>query len=121
MSPGHSQPATDHNLVYRRFFEDRQRTYLRTLVTPDVVAEHARQPLGQHSEALERLLIYFRGQPLAGKYAVAAVEPFKSFRIVALSGERGVPPRSVDDTLYASEGEALHGVFLKRVHDLLES
>ena len=39
----------------------------------------------------------------------------------SLSGFRGVAPRVVDDKVYATEDEAYHGVFLRRVQDLLES
>ena len=50
-----------------------------------------------------------------------AVKPFAEYRIVALSGRRGVPPRAVDDQVFTSEHDALHGVFLKRVQDLTDS
>ena len=79
------------------------------------------QPLGQHSEALERLLLYFRRQPQADKYAIEAIEPFSAYRIVALSGQRGVAPREVEDTIYESAAAAYHGVFLRRIQDLLET
>jgi branched-chain amino acid transport system permease protein len=49
------------------------------------------------------------------------VKPFAEYRIIALSGQRGVPPHTVDDRTYATPEEALHAIFLKRVHDLLES
>ena len=96
-------------------------TTLRRSLRPEVIEEHRRDPQGQHSEALERLLIYFRGQPQSDKYAITIVEPFKAFRIVALSGHRGVAPRVVEDKIYTSQAEAYHSVFLRRVQDLLES
>ena len=34
--------------------------------------------------------------------------------------DRGVPPRTVDDQIFTSVEEALHGVFLKRVRDLMD-
>ena len=40
---------------------------------------------------------------------------------LALSGERGAPPRNVDDRVYETIEEAYHAVFLLRVNDLLES
>ena len=64
------------------------------------MTEHQRSPQGQHSEALQRLLIYFRGRPQVDKYAIACVEVNKVYRIVALSGHRGVPPRLVEDKIY---------------------
>lgn len=121
MLPEEATEVHDKDLVYRRRFDKMQRDYLKTLVSPEVIAEHRRSPSGQHSEALERLLIYFRGQPQIDKYAIAVVEPFKSYRIVALSGHRGVAPRVVEDKIYVTPDEAFHGVFLRRVQDLLES
>jgi branched-chain amino acid transport system permease protein len=111
----------DRDEVFRRRFDKMQRDYLKTLVTPEVIEEHRRSPHGQHSEALERLLIYFRGQPLPGKYAILIVELFKAYRIVALSGHRGVAPLLAEDRIYSSTAEAYHGVFLRRVQDLLET
>ena len=113
--------TNDQDEMCRRRFDTMQRDFLRTLITPETLEEHRQSPQGQHSEALERLLIYFRRRPQAGKYAIAAVEPFKAYRIVALSGHRGVPPRVVEDKIYMSPEEAYHGVFLRRVQDLLES
>jgi branched-chain amino acid transport system permease protein len=113
--------TNDQGEVYRRRFEEMQRDFLKTLLTPEVVEEHRRSPQGQHSEALERLLIYFRRGPQAGKYAITADQQLKAYRIVALSGQRGVPPREVEDKVYASAAEAQHGVFLRRVQDLLTS
>ncbi|MRX37391.1 branched-chain amino acid ABC transporter permease [Aminobacter sp. MDW-2] len=121
MLPEEATEARDKDAVYRRRFDKIQREYLKTLVSPEVIDEHRRSPSGQHSEALERLLIYFRGQPQVDKYAITTVDPFKSYRIVALSGQRGVAPRVVEDKIYHTPEEAFHGVFLRRVQDLLES
>ncbi len=49
------------------------------------------------------------------------MEDFSAYKIVALSGERGAPPRMVDDQIYTSIDEAYHAVFLLRVNDLIES
>jgi hypothetical protein len=38
-----------------------------------------------------------------------------------LSGVRGVAPKVLDEPIFGSEAEALHGVFLARVRDLLAS
>jgi branched-chain amino acid transport system permease protein len=121
MLPEEATETRDKNEVYRRRFDKMQREYFKTIVTPELIEEHRRAPQGQHSEVLERLLIYFRGQPQVDKYAITAVEPFKAYRIVGLSGHRGVPPRVVEDKIYMSPEQAYHGVFLRRVQDLLES
>lgn len=121
MLPEEATETHDKDLVYLRRFDKMTRDYLKTLVCEEVIEEHRKNPLGQHSEALERLLIYFRHQPQVDKYAIIVIEPFKAYRIVALSGQRGVAPRVVEEKIYATEKEAYHGVFLRRVQDLLES
>lgn len=121
MLPEEATETENKDLVYWRRYDKMQRDYLKTLVSPELIEEHRRGPLGQHSEALERLLLYFRRQPQVDKYAITVVEPFKAYRIVALSGHRGVAPRLVEDKIYASQEEAYHGVFLRRIQDLLES
>jgi branched-chain amino acid transport system permease protein len=121
MLPEEATETEDKDILYWRRYDKMQRDFLKTLVSEEIIEEHRKQPLGQHSEALERLLLYFRRQPQGDKYAISVVEPFKAYRIVALSGQRGVAPRIVEDKIYASQNEAYHGVFLRRVQDLLES
>lgn len=121
MLPEEATETANKDLVYWRRYDKMQRDFLKKLVTPELIAEHEATPLGQHSEPLERLLLYFRRQPLPDKYAIQVVEPFSAYRIVALSGQRGVAPRIVEDKLYQSQDAAYHGVFMRRVHDLLES
>lgn len=121
MLPEEATEASSVDEVYRRRYDKMQREFLKRLVTPEVIDEHRRAPQGQHSEALERLLIYFRNQPQPDKYAITALQSIVGYRIVALSGHRGVAPRVVEDKIYKSPVEAYHGVFLRRVQDLLES
>ena len=102
-------------------FDRRIRERLKPLVTDEIIEEHRRNPAGQHSDHLERLLNYFRRSDAAGKYAIEAVRPFQEYRVVVLSGRRGVAPRPADNATYASPDEAYHAVFLKRVQDLLAS
>jgi branched-chain amino acid transport system permease protein len=121
MLPEEATETQDKDHIYFRRFDKLQRDYLKSLVSPRLIEEFKNRPVGQHSEALERLLNYFRRQPQNDKYAVMVVEQFKAYRIVALSGHRGVAPRLVEDKVYPSVAEALHGVFLRRIQDLLES
>lgn len=113
--------SQDRDIIVRDRFDAFRREFLRTLVTPEVIEEHRRSPLGQHSERLERLLIYFRQRPLDERYAVKAVAPFRAYQVVRLSGHRGMPPRVVDETIYGSADDAWHGLFLRCIRDLLES
>ena len=121
MLPEEATECRDKDEVYLRRFDKMQRDFLKTLVCAEVIEEHRRQPLGQHSEALERLMLYFRRQPQRDKYAIQAIQPFKAYRIVALSGHRGVAPREVEEKTYPTQAAAYHGVFLRRVQDLLET
>jgi branched-chain amino acid transport system permease protein len=121
MLPEEAAETRNKDMVYFRRFDKMQRDFLKKLITPEIIEEHRKKPLGQHSEALERVLTYFRRQPQLEKYAITVLEPFKAYRIVALSGTRGVAPRLVEDRIYASPNEAYHALFMRRVQDLLES
>ena len=116
-------PTVDKALHYYERFDRNLRAELRGFITDDVIAEHRANPFGEHpqSEPLRRLLNYFRRAPQAGKYVVVAVEPWREYRIGLLSGVRGVLPKVLDQPVFASEREALHGVFLARIRDLRES
>src|SRR5581483_9606051 len=97
----------------------KQRERIKALITDELIAEHAAKPLGQHSDTLERVLQYFRRQPQAGKYIIVAVRPWEEYRIGVLSGVRGQPATILDDDgPFASEEEAMHGIFLRRVREL---
>lgn len=121
MLPEEATETEDKDQVYFRRFDKMQRDFLKRLVTDAVIEEHRTRPLGQHSEALDRLLIYFRRQGQVDKYAIMVLEEFKVYRIVALSGHRGTAPRIVEDRNYTTPDEAYHALFLRRVQDLLES
>ena len=119
--PEEATEIQDKDFLYFRRFDKMQRDFLKTLVCDEVIEEHKNKPLGQHSEALERLLLYFRRAPQIDKYAIRHNEKSNTYKIVAFSGVRGVSPRLVEDKEYGSVEDAYHGVFLRRVHDMLES
>ncbi len=102
-------------------FQLRLRGELKALVNDALIEEHRTTPRSRRSDNLERVLNYFRMAPMAEKYGVLMVKPFAEYRIVAISGRRGVPPRAVDDQMFTTPEDADHGVFLKRVQDLMES
>jgi branched-chain amino acid transport system permease protein len=108
----------DRDLSVAERFDAWVRARLRETITDELIAEHERRPLGQHSDALERILNYFRRQPIPDKYAIVCTVPDREWRICRLSGRRGVGPAIVDDEVFDSEEKAHHGVFLRRVHDL---
>lgn len=84
------------------------------LVTARLVEEHRLRPAGRHSPALAFVLGYLRRAPTAGKLALVSSEP-GTWRIVVLSGEQGTPHELLDDQTFASEDEAEHAVFLRRL------
>lgn len=119
--PEEATEYKDKDALYHRRFDKMQRDYLKTLVCDEVIEEHRSKPLGQHSEALERLLLYFRRAPQVDKYAIRRESFSGPHKIVAFSGERGTSPRMVEDKEYKTIEEAYHGVFMRRVYDLMES
>ena len=56
------------------------------MITDELIEEHRTTFGKRRSDALERVLTYFRSAGVADKYAVLAVKPFAEYRIVALSG-----------------------------------
>ena len=119
--PEEATEIDDKDYLYHRRFDKMQRDYLKNLVCDEIMDEHKNKPLGQHSEALERLLLYFRRVPQNDKYAIKRDESSNTFKIVAFSGVRGMSPRLVEDKEYNTIEDAYHGVFVRRVYDLLES
>lgn len=118
MAGTQSATPSDRSLEVLAHWDKRLREHVRHLITDELIAEHARDPLGQHSDALERVLNYLRRAPQQGKYGVLSVVPFREYRIVVLSGARGASSRFLDDRVFATEKEALHAVFLERIKEL---
>lgn len=120
--PEEATEIVDKQEIYYRRFDKRLRDKLKSMVTPELIEEHRLKPLGQHSDALARLLNYFRRGEMADKYAIMRdPDNFNHYSIVAFSGVRGAPPRMVDDKIYENIDEAYHAVFLLRINDLMES
>jgi branched-chain amino acid transport system permease protein len=105
--------------VHERW-DSQQRARIRALISAQLIAEHRSNPLGHHSEALQRVLQYFRRQPLAGKYVAVMTTPWSEYKIGVLPGVRGQSPSLIDDETYATEEEVLHGIFVRRIRDLLD-
>lgn len=93
---------------------------IKPLISDEIIEEHKRNPIGIHSDALERVLIYLRrhGLRTAGKYILVCTKPHQEWRIARLSGVRGEPPTIDESARFASRETAEHGVFLKRLADL---
>ena len=103
-------------------FDRARRNEIRATVAnhPEIVAEHRANPLGDHgphSPPLQRVQNYLRSQPALGKYCICTSEPWLEYRIAVIV-ERGAPPVVLDEPVYASEEEAMHGLFVRRLADL---
>jgi branched-chain amino acid transport system permease protein len=103
--------------VYERW-DAQQSSRICALVTEELIEEHRRKPIGQHSDALERVLQYFRRRPTAGKYVVVMTKPWSEYKVGIWPAARTDRVEIVEDETYATEDEALHAVFLRRVRDL---
>lgn len=91
---------------------------IRPRVTPEIVEEHKNNPIGHHSDDLERVLIYLRkhhGQ-MAGKYILVCTIPHQEWRVAMNTGRRNEPPQLLEET-YTDRYEAEHGIFLMRLKD----
>jgi len=122
MSHENLPEATDRDVVYREMFDGKQREYLKQLVSEDVIEEHRRNPLGQHTEPLERLLIYFRRSARSTRYAIKRDDTSGGLCIVTIQGDRSNPIQTVEEArTYATPEEVYHEIFLRRVRELMES
>ena len=119
--PEEATEIRDKDHLYFLRFDKRLRDHLKTLITPEVIEEHRVKPLGQHSDALERVLNYFRRAGGENKYVLYEIKPGFEYKVIATTGIKGLLPWDVDDVVYTDKNEALHAVFLKRVQDLMES
>lgn len=108
--------STDkQHLVYARFNAG-LRSQIRSLITPALIEEHRRRPLGQGSDALERVKNYFQRPPSYGLYSRLAMREWQVIRLPVVPGQS---PQPLDDSVYTDEGAAYHAVFLQHVADLL--
>ena len=93
-----------------------------------IIAEHEGNPIGKpglagnagvgHSEDLRRVLDKFRRAPMTGKYVLVQVRAHEDYRIGVASGGRGKPVKILQKS-YPTQEACEHGIFLKRVRDLM--
>jgi branched-chain amino acid transport system permease protein len=101
----------DRNRIAFARWDRRMRESLRPLLTRKIIAEHKRDPVGIHSDALERVLNYFRRPNLLDRHVIVCARPFKQWRVARMSVP-GQAPVFVDERNYNSEAKAAHAVFL---------
>lgn len=93
-------------------------TQIKPRITPEIIEEHRRRPIGKHSDALERVLVYLRKHHLtmAGKYVLVCTKPHEEWRIAQLGTQPDAPPELLDEP-FGDRFEAEHGLFVKRLRD----
>jgi branched-chain amino acid transport system permease protein len=109
----------DRSAIALERFDARTRLAIRLLLTKKVIAEHKRNPLGDHSDALKRVLNYLRRSTTLTPYVLVCTKPFREWRLARLSGERGKAPTLIEAPKYTSEAKAMHALFLKRVEEVM--
>lgn len=82
------------------------------------VAEFLACPIGYHSPGLQRLLDHMRGGPLAGKYVLIVIDPYRKWALGRLPGVRGGAVETVAGVFYTDRLDAERDVFRRRWRDL---
>ena len=112
-----SPPVLDADDHVRNNFDAMTRKYLLTVLSDDIIEEHRQKQMGHHSEPLARLLAWCHRRPMGEQYSLRQAAD-GGYRIIRMSGRRGVPPAYVGDTVFAAIDDARHGVFLQHIKDL---
>ncbi|HMM74744.1 MAG TPA: hypothetical protein PJ986_03470 [Gammaproteobacteria bacterium] len=110
--------AVDKQLQTYALFHAQLKDEIKALIGPELIEEHRRKPLGRHSDALERVLNFFRRPPAYALYSRVA---FREWQLIRLPIDPTAPPTPIEDTVYRSENEAYHALFLRNVDDLMAS
>ena len=107
--------TTDRAEIVRERFWRGARARVRTLVTDDLIAEHADRPLGPHSDDLARVLTYLRGVPVEGKEVLLTLEPDRRWRAGRIRRADPSRPLALEGPDQTSLAGALHAIFVARV------
>ena len=109
----------DQDVVVWLRVTERRAQRIRALITDELIEEHRRSPRGHHSDALDRVLRFFRVAPIPGKEIVIESVPFETYHVGVMTGVPGRPAEVLPET-YGSYEETLHAIFLRRVARLRE-
>ncbi|MDM8167989.1 hypothetical protein [Roseovarius sp.] len=119
------EPSKDVPLVadsekhFYEYFNAKQREYVKQVLNDDLIEEYRRKPLGHHSEPLERTLAYFRRLPISEQYALKQSKD-GTYRMISMSGQRGVPPTYVSDEVFQTLHDGYFGIFMRQIKDMTE-
>jgi len=112
-----SPPVLDADDHVRDNFDAMTRKYLLMVLSDDIVEEHRQKQSGHHSEPLARLLAWCHRRPLSEQYSLRQGAD-GSYRIIRMSGQRGVVPTYVGDAVFNTIDDARHGVLMQHIKDL---
>jgi hypothetical protein len=98
-------------------YHARMQARLVALITPEIVAEHRDNPVGQHTDALRRVLTYFGNTAMEGKL-ITEHDGQEQWYVCRLVQVPAVRAERIDGP-FASEADALHAVFLRRLTETL--
>ena len=107
--------ATAARAAARHRFE----TQVRPRITAALVEEHRSDPFGRHSLDLELVLRYLRRDLVTTRprYLIVSETPYERYCIGENPRVPGAPI-AITDECYASEEEAQHAIFVKRLRGL---
>lgn len=117
-----TQPSEERNggAQWIEYFTARRIAQLREMVTPEILEEFRADPHGARgrSQALAQILNFMRMQPIEDRVFAYAEVPFQRYHLGSMHAERGVPPEIDESVTYATENEAIYGVFVRRLEEL---
>ena len=73
-----------------------------------VIAEFKKCPVGHHTPELQQVLNKFRGAPMADKYCLVTLTPYKKWRLGMTTGDRAEPVKLLDSTFTSLEDAEWH-------------
>jgi branched-chain amino acid transport system permease protein len=113
--PGEKVAAAAQAAVRHRY-----RTRVAPRITPELIEAHRADPFGRHGEDLEIVLRFLRRDLVTTRprYVIVAEEPYASRYRIGENSRRPGAPITLTGESYATEEEAQHAVFLRRLRDL---
>jgi branched-chain amino acid transport system permease protein len=112
--PIFSQEALDDVINVR--YHEWMRESLRPLLTTELIEEHSRQPFGQHSDSLQRVLNYLGSFPIQGKL-ITEYAGDENWFVCRLLGGRSLRAERVAGP-FNTEAETIDAVFRQRLSDI---
>ncbi len=92
---------------------------IKNLVTQEIIEEHAINPIGQHSDALQKVLVYLRKRQvkMLERDVIVCIQPYCKWCLGRIYNIRGIPPKICEDECFTSVEEAEHYIFIRRLKE----